>query len=121
MTQTQTLMGSGIPAAAARHIIGTVASGLTATGTTQADALLINDISEFTTVASGTGALIPANLSRGDNVLIYNGGANALTVYPPVGESINALSANAGFSVAANKLVKIFKVSNTRWASLLTA
>ena len=121
MTQAALLMGSGLSASAARHIVGTTQSGLTATGTTQADALALTDVNEFTTVASGTGGLIPLGCNRGDDIFVYNIGANTLTVYPPVGESINALSANAGFSVATAKTCIFRKVSPTRWVTNLTA
>lgn len=121
MTQKSRLTGSGLAPAAANFIVGDAFAGQTATGTVQADAFALTDVNEFTTVASGTGARLPSNAQLADNITVYNGGANALLVYPPTGESINALSANASFSVAANKAVIFVKVGATRWASLLTA
>lgn len=121
MTQASLLMGSGLSASAARHVVGTTASGLTATGSVQADALPLVDVNEFTTVASSTGGILPPNCNRGDDIFVYNIGAQTLTVYPPVGESINAVAVNGGFSVATAKSCIFRKVSTTRWASLLTA
>lgn len=122
MSVTQRLMGSGFSALQATNVIGDFNSALTATGSTQTDALLLSAVnSEFTTVASGTGARLPASLSPGDQFTVYNGGANALLVYPPTGESIQSGAANAGFSVAANKPAMFIKRSNTAWAAVLSA
>jgi len=100
MPLQQRMVVAGLSAGAARAIQGTVASGLTAAGSTQATALALGaDTNDFTTVGSGTGAILPP-MSAGDEVFVFNGGANALLVYPPVGGTINALAANAGYSVA---------------------
>ena len=94
------LVASGIAAPAAAAIQGLVANNLTALGTTQANALpLPGDVNRFTTVAAGTGTVLPA-MNPGDEVIAFNGGANALLIYPPVGGKINGLGTNAGYSVA---------------------
>lgn len=91
---------TGISAVQAAAIAGTVANTQTATGSTQATALALPaDITRFTTVAASTGTILPA-MNPGDYVEIYNGGANALSVYPPVGGAINAIATNSAFSVA---------------------
>jgi len=91
---------AGLSAVAARAIQGTVANNLTATGSTQATALALPaDICKFTTVAASTGAIIPPS-NPTDSGTVYNGGANALSLYPPVGGTINGLSANAAYSIA---------------------
>lgn len=101
MATINELMAAGIPAAAASRIAQDVANtGLTATGTTQANSLaLTSRASIFSTVGSGAGCV----LGERGTYLIYNGGSNALLVWPPVGSSINNGSANASFSVAAGK------------------
>jgi len=117
----QNIIGSGIPAAPATFISGTGGDLLTATGSTQATALLLpNDNNGFGTVASGTGAILQDG-SPGDECFVANFGANALLVYPPIGQSINALSANAGFSIAAAGKACFIKLSATRWATNLSA
>jgi predicted deacylase len=94
------MVSAGLSAIQAQAIQGRVASGLTATGSTQATALqLPADYNQFTTVAASTGAILPA-LNPGDEVTIYNKGANALSVYPPVGGAINAVATNGAYSVA---------------------
>jgi hypothetical protein len=116
------LMGSGLAPLQAQNIAGVSSFGQTATGTTQADAFIsAADVVGFTTVATGTGYRVPDNLEPGDWVVVYNGGANALNVYPPVGGSLNALATNTALSVAANKTLIIFKISETLHTTNLTA
>lgn len=94
------LVVAGLSAIQAQAIQGTVATGLTATGTVQGNALpLAADINNVTTAAAGTGVIAPA-MNPADEILVRNGGANALLLYPPVGASINGLGANAGYSIA---------------------
>lgn len=48
-------------------------------------------------------------MNPGDSVNVYNKGANALLIYPPVGGVINGLSTNAGYSVAtATPFVEVY-------------
>lgn len=81
--------------------VGSVAAGLTATGTLQADALaLAANHNVFTTVAAGTGALLPTCGAGSQlSVSVYNRGASPLAVYPQVGGTIAGLSANASVLV----------------------
>lgn len=101
------IMGSGIPALAAAAINGSGQASQTATGSTQATAFALTTSStEFTTVAASTGAILPApggRVSTGDILAVYNMGANALTVYPPVGFKIMLAATNAGVSVPSGK------------------
>lgn len=115
MAQKRQLTGSGLAGQAANYIVGNCASGLTATGTSATDALPLTDVNEFTTVASSTGALLPAGASPGDQVTLYNIGAQTLTVYPPTGETIN--NAASSYTVATTKVGIFTKVSNTRWCA----
>lgn len=89
-------------------LVGLVESGITAAGSAQTDAYaLTRAISNVTSTGTGTGVRLPAGLQAGDSLTVRNGGANALLVYPPTGGVINALSANAGYSVAAGKTATI--------------
>lgn len=122
------LTGSGIPPLAATSINGTCSSaaGLTATGSSQTDAYAISvDNNLFTTTAASTGARLPASPIPGDEVFISNQGANTLTVYPATSDKINALSANAGFSVAAGKSCLFIAIGSSSganvWTTLLSA
>jgi hypothetical protein len=93
-----------------------VATGLVATGASQGTALALTaDISMFGTVAAGTGAILPA-LNPCDVSTVFNGGANALLLYPPSGAKINNLGTNAGYLIAtATPLVEISCVSATQY------
>lgn len=122
MARKQVLMGCGIPALAADHIVGVCTSALTATGSAQTDALLLpSTVCEVTTTAASTGVILPANCSTGDSFTVYNIGASTLTVYPPTGESINAIAANSGYSQATAKVGIYTKMSATRWCGGLLA
>jgi hypothetical protein len=107
MTFRAALLGSGTPNLQAQAIVGTITTGLTATGSTQATALnLLDTINVIGTTAASTGVVafpVPNQNASGDTCTVYNFGANTLTVYPPVGYKINNGSTNAGVSVAAGK------------------
>lgn len=95
------LIAGGLSANAVRALAGDAISGLIATGTTQATALaLIGENNVFSTVGTSSGAILPVGESS-KTILVYNGGANALSIYPPVGGSINALSTNTAYSLGA--------------------
>jgi len=76
---------------------------LTATGASQGTAYAMNStvFYDFTTVAAGTGALLPHAGYAINNVQVGNYGANNLFVYPYVGDSINALGVNNPYTVTA--------------------
>lgn len=117
------IMGAGVAAAAAAaDTISSVATALTATGTTQATALSITaDVNFVSTVGASSGVIV-YNGVIGDSTFIMNdAGANALTVYPPVGGKFNNLATNAGFSLPVNTPVWCIKLTATRWFALLSA
>jgi len=98
------LVKAGMFRGTADALRGKVATGLTAAGTTQTDALqLDSDINVVGTAAASTGVKLPP-MDVADACVVHNLGANAVLVYPGVvGGVINALAANAGFSVGAGK------------------
>lgn len=117
------VVGGGISSNSALALNGTVATALTATGTNQATGLaMTNSVNVFGTVAASTAAVLPVG-SLSDDVWVRNGGANALSVFPPVGGTINALSANAALSVAAGKdaQLKCVSASGLTWIALVGA
>lgn len=104
--RTAKMVHAGIPPMTAAQIAGDVQGGVTAAGTTQGTAQAVyGDNVVVTTCAASAGVILsgPDGFGGGDDVFLTNQGANTLTVYPPVGGQINALGANAGFSVAAGK------------------
>ena len=122
----QDIQGAGTSGLLAQTINGVGVSGLTATGSTQAGALLVTACSNlFTTTAASTGARLPrtdeARISGGDIIAIYNNGANALLVYPPVGFKIGTLSANATISVPAGKAALFGALGDNNYVYFLSA
>ena len=77
-----------------------VSPPLTATGTTAATALLLfNGLNVLGTVASGSGVLLNFT-NPGTTQIVYNGGANAVKVYPPSGAKVNGLPTDAAHLLA---------------------
>lgn len=94
------LVVAGMSATEAQASIGTTADNLTSAGTTQATAVTLGaDVNRFTTVGANSGCIM-TSMNAADNIVVINAGANALKLYPPVGAQINALGANAGYSIA---------------------
>lgn len=107
MTSLKKLTGSGLAPLQAMNInndfdAGAANAGAVALGTTQGTAYIVSaNTTRFGTVAASTGAVLPA-AAPSDDYLIANFGANSLTVYPPLGGSINNGTLNAGVALAAN-------------------
>lgn len=116
------LMGSGTPAGQTAAIVGDTVTGLTAAGSTNADALQLSAVNNrVTTTAAGTGVRLPP-LEVGAMVTVMNSGANALLVYPGTGNQINALTATTqGFSVAAGGRAAFIAFAPTVWGAVLSA
>lgn len=112
MAIQQRITIAGLSAVNAQAIQGTVASAVTATGTTQGNAPQIPaDINYVTTGGAGTGLILPA-MNPGDSVNIYNKTGAALLIYPPVGAVVNGLAINTGYSVAsATPYVEVYCIT----------
>lgn len=129
MPSLSKLVGMGAPPAGASFMTGDLAIGLTATGTTQAGALaMAANFCQFTTVAAGSGAMLPAvagvpmlGVAAGDSIEVFNQGAGALAVYPPLGSTINGLAANASVSVPINKGARFIMLTPTAWGAIVSA
>lgn len=89
----------------------TTAPNLTATGTTQATALVLSSSwNQFATVPAGSGALLEA-MQDGQTQTVFNNGANSLKVYPPPGMSIDALPVNTPYVLGVG-MMQIFNFIN---------
>ncbi len=77
------------------------APGLTATGNDQASALPVGPgcYCEFTTVGSGTGAILTAASLPARFVIANASATYDLLLYPPVGGSLNSASVNTPYAV----------------------
>ena len=115
------LFGSGLNTTTV-EAMKDVADDLTATGSDQSGAYECTYSKNFfSTVAANTGAVLDSDAVGGDSQLVYNGGANALSVYPPSGASINGLATNAAMLLATNTACDFHCISTTQWVGILSA
>lgn len=94
--------------------ISSVGNGLTATGTTQGDALQLADqVNVLSTVAASTGVILPAAVV-GNIVYIENAGANAVQVYGNGSDTIDGVAAATGVPLTnAKRCMYICIAANT--------
>ncbi len=123
MSLASEMMQGGISAGGAKAINGTVASGVSAAGTTISDATALRTGHNIvTTVAAGSGVILP-NSEIGDELFVYNGtGTNALKVYPPTSSgTINQIAAGSAMLLAPYTGCKYKKATATIWSAWLSA
>jgi hypothetical protein len=95
-----------------------VSPALTSSGNSQGTALLLTrPINDVTTVAASSGVVLPA-ATAGTRVVIRNGGANTLNVYPANGAQINTLGTNVAFSHVTSTVLEFIAFSTTQWYTL---
>lgn len=110
MSQTKKLTGAGFAPLQAISIIGDNDYGVTATGSSASDAYALGYTNTvFTTVAASTGAILPAGQATSDLVRVVNHGANALTVYPNTGGTVDG---GASVSISAGAYKEFLMTSN---------
>jgi len=96
----------------------TQATGITATGTTQANAYNITATStEFTTVSAGSGAILPT-ATPGTLIFIANDTATPLLLYPPVGGVIDQAAINSAVSINAGGMWSGFALTPLNWTTI---
>lgn len=102
----------------ANAIAHSVTTGATANGTTQATAYPIVTTSvQFTTVAAGSGAILPTAVP-GQRLFIANDGANQLLLYPAVGGLIDQAAVNAAVTIAAGGMWEGQSLTTVNWTSI---
>ena len=69
----------------------------------------------MTTVAPGTGVILPTPTAAGASVAIVNKAANALLVYPGSGAAIDGGAANAAVSLPAGAFYTVQNSSASQW------
>lgn len=90
----------------------TRAFSVSAAGTVQGDATALTaQINVVTTVASGAGVILPTH----GPIWIRNAGANALKIWPPVGDAINALGTNNAATLAVGGSVMLDTADEAQW------
>lgn len=79
-------------------------------------------INRVTTVGTAADSVVLPASAPGLQIIVINAAAsNSMNVFPASGESINALSANTAFAVAANKTATFYCTNSGQWHSVLTA
>lgn len=113
---------AGTSAMSAQGMNGAVATALTAAGSSITDALDLNaTINVISTCASGAGVQL-YSMQVGDEMEVYNGGANQCLVYPDAATvAINQLSVGTAMVLAVNTGCKFRKVSSTQIIAFLSA
>ncbi len=95
----------------------TTTTGITATGTTRSDSVtLTTPINNITTTASGTGATLPSAVA-GNDVIVYNNGANTLKLYGASSDTINGVAGSTGITLAAGSAIELIAVATATWLS----
>ncbi len=105
-------------------VLQSVTNGITAfAGGGQGSAVALTSvINRVTTVGTAADSVkLPAAKAGASLSVINAAAANAMAVFPATGDAINALSANASLSVAANKTVMFECAVDGTWHSILTA
>ena len=122
MALARNIMKGGWSAGNAKAVNGSIATGLTAAGTTLGTALALTaDTNVIGTCASGAGVALPS-AELGDSCEVYNGGANACAVYPDTASvQVNGLAVGAAFLLATNTMCYCRRITSTRWVANLSA
>lgn len=119
MATKDKLVKSGIHTNTADAVCGDMKTGVTAAGATQATATaLTHDHTKIGTAAASTGVILRKIAGM---QTVYNGGASTVSVYPPVGGTINSGAANAAFSVATTKSAAFLSADGVTFVAILSA
>ena len=122
MALARDIVSAGLSGGTSNAIQGSVATALSAAGTTITDATdLTASFNMLSTVAAGAGVQVP-QLQANESLLIYNGGANACLVYPGAATvAINQLGVGDAMVLAQYSAVIIHGISSTQVAAFLSA
>lgn len=133
MAYADNLLATGIPAQTAAIMslldvtnapaVNYSTTSLTATGTTIADALQLTGFySNVGTVAASTGVKLPSAWPIGRMGIVYNGGANALNLFPPTSsDTLLGKSAGAAVTIAAGAANLVIRTGTFSWVAYTLA
>ena len=93
-----------------------VGAGANQAGATPIPAMM----DRFTTVAVGTGAVLPIAVA-GMNITVINAGANPLQIYGNGSDTINGTAGPTGVALAVGKTAEYFTTVAGAWHQLLSA
>ncbi len=115
------LFQAGFDTLALAAVVLDVGTAISAAGTTQTTATqLTNSVNDIGTVAAGAGVVLWTG-TAGDSQIVYNRGANAVSVYPPNGARINSLPINSPHVLAPSTACEYWFSSTTTVIGILSA
>ena len=116
MTQKAKLKNGGVSRKTANAILGTVTTGLTATGNaSQTGGLYVtDDINVITTAGATTNSItLPNYLGAGESITVCNyTTGQTLNIYPPVGGKIRGGATNAAITLASPGTATLICIDN---------
>lgn len=121
MATVDDIMLGGTSAGQAKAIGGQVNLTVSAAGTTQGTATTLTASNSYISTAAANSGVILNSDEISSEFDIFNGGANAVKIYPPTGGNINQLSANTATTLPQYSAVKIKRWSSTQWIANLSA
>lgn len=114
LTVTGALTASGGVTGKVRLPVAAVA----ATGSAQGDAAALAEGLNVVSAADGTKGVVLPTAVAGMVVIVKNTAAAALKIYPATGGTVNALSANAAYSITNLTSTLLVASSATQWYSV---
>ena len=115
MALVKTILGSGNAGQSAQAIVGFVSLAQTASGASQGSQTLPTAIVEYTTSTSNYGPTLSATAAPGDTVVIINGSANTIKVWPASGYKIDGGTTDAAVTQATLVTKEYLSLGNGNW------
>ena len=113
LTSTGNIQGANVVATS--YHIRSVATGITAAGSTQGTGTVLSkEINIVSTVSSGANGVVLPTAVAGMVLTVTNTTANSLIVYPASGGTINSLATNAGFTQSGTT-IQFIAPTSTQW------
>jgi len=97
----------------------TISAAVSAAGTTQGTATaLTTTINNVTSASAGNLAVKMPTAQAGWRVTVLNNTATTISIFPDTGASINALAANAAYSLGSGGRLDFIATTTTQWYSM---
>ena len=121
-TNTNIALGSSTSGAISRTtlngiVVNSISAAVSAAGATQGTATaLVSNINNVTVVAAAADGVRLPTAVAGMRILVRNtDAADILKIYPATGGQINALGANAAYSLVIGTTIELFASTATQW------
>jgi len=117
-TISATAFNATIDISTTGNLLRSVATAVTATGTTQGDATVLTEDINVVTSYSGSalGVILPSKV--GAEFIVFNNTVNAINVYPASGGTIDFRSANVAYSLPSHARISFVSYAANTWISL---